>query len=185
MEYLRYYSFFNITPQTLSGGVTSTVVAQPLYNIPYREFRLIYPDFTSITLGPPQNWIIMPKTLVAGGVGIQQDYVMFYPIPDKIYTIVYQSGLKAVPLALDTDSILFDQDNEDVLWDWAGAYLEEALGEGRGQMAAAYAEKAVSEYLFRMSGPEEEKRAIRTGMSIYGPLRGRRVAPYSDTPNSL
>lgn len=180
MESLRYLSFYNITSQ----GTGNPVGSIPLYNVEYREFREKYPDFTQIPTGPPINWIIMPKSLIGGGAGIQLETIIFFPIPDNVYTINYQAGVKIVPLLLDTDSILFAPDNEDVLWNWGLAFLEDALGEGRGQTMQYYAEQVLKDYMWRMAGPEEERRAIRTGMGIYGPMRGRRVSPFSDTTYS-
>jgi hypothetical protein len=189
IEYLRYTSMFNVTPQVVAENGTTTIYAQPLRNVPYREFRNRFPDFTAITTGPPQWWIILPKSLAAAGdgstgPGIMYDSIMFYPIPDQQYTLIYECGLKAVPLALSTDPILFSQDHEHIVWLMAKAFTEDALGDGKGQNTLALAEDVVSKYLWRMSGPEEERRAIRTGMIIGGPLKGRRVNPYSDTPTS-
>jgi hypothetical protein len=189
LELIRYYSFKNVTPQVVAQNGTTTVFAQPIYNKPYREFRDIYPDFTAITTGPPQLWIILPKSLAPAGdggpgVGILNDTIMFYPIPDQAYRINFECGLKAVPLSLSTDPILFSRDHEHVVWMMAKAFVEDALGDGKGQNSVVLAEKIVSDYQWRMSGPEEERRAVRTGIRIYGPMRGRRVSPYSDTPNS-
>lgn len=185
VESIRYQSFFNITPPTTnSQGSTSTVVAQPLYNVEYREFRQRYPDFTAINTGPPINWIIIPKTLVGGGVGIQQDYIMFFPIPDAIYQIVYQAKLNAVPLQLNTDPVSWSPEYQTVLALWGKAFLEDALSEGKGQGAQYYAEKFTSQYYFWTAGPDELRKAVRTGLKISGPLKGRRVSFYSDTPNS-
>jgi hypothetical protein len=181
VENVRYYSFFNITAQ----GTGTTVAAQPIYNIEYREFRQLYPDFTAITTGPPQNWIILPKTAVQPGPGLYADTIIFYPIPDAAYKIVYQAKTDATPLTKDTDQILWAPPYEHILWHWAGMYLEDALGEGKGQLMSAYAEKALSEYWFWVNrGAEEERHAIRTGMKITGLLKGRRVNSYSDTPSS-
>lgn len=189
MEFIRYGSFYNATPQNVTLSGETTIFAQPLNNMPYREFRQTYPDFTAITTGPPQWWIIMPKSLApaadgTAGVGITVDQIMFYPIPDQQYTIIYEAAVVATPLVNATDPILFSPDNEHVLWNWGKAFLEDALGEGKGQSAQYYAEMCLRDYNWRMSGPEEERRAIRTGMYIWGPLKGRRVSPYSDTPNA-
>jgi hypothetical protein len=181
MENIRYYSFFNITPQSTTSSGTTTVYAQQLFNKEYREFRAEWPDFTAMDTGPPQLWIIMPKTLATPGVGIQSDQIAFYPVPDQNYTVVYQASLKAVPLLLDTDPVLFTKDNEDVIWHWGRMFLEEALGEGKGQLAQYYAAQALDDYLRRQAGPEEERHAVRTGMNIYGPMRGRYVNFWSDT----
>lgn len=183
IESIRYWSFFNTTPQSDDAGSTTSISAQGIYNMPYREFRRRWPDFTSIPLSPPVLWVIMPKSLMQGGVGIVNDTILFYPIPDAVYTIQYQAKTNAVPLQLDTDPILWSPQYEHVLWTWAGAWLEDALGEGKGQMAQYYAERALSEYLFWAAGPDEERKAIRTGMNIYGPMRGRRVNQWSTTPN--
>jgi hypothetical protein len=184
VESIRYISFFNITPQvTNPDGSVSMIVAQPLYNTEYREFRRIYPDFTAISTGPPQNWIILPKSQIQPGPGIINDTIMFFPIPDAVYKINYQATTKAVPLKLDTDPVLWPPEYEHILWHWACMYLEDALGEGKGQLMSAYAQQALTEYNFWINrGPEEERHAVRTGMAIFGPLRGRRTSAYSDTP---
>jgi hypothetical protein len=184
VENVRYLSFFNITPQYQTETGLTTVFAQQLWNKEYREFRQDYPDFTAINIGPPQNWIILPKSLVAGGPGIIQDAIIFFPIPDQQYLINYQAKTNATPLQLDTDPILWDTRYEHILWKWGQALLEDALGEGKSQGAQYYAERALSEYNDWVAGPEEERRAVRTGMKIFGPLRGRRVNFYSDTPTS-
>jgi hypothetical protein len=182
VENIRYLSFFNVTPQ----GTGSIVVAQPLYNIEYREFRRLYPDFSQIAIAPPDNWIILPKTAVQPGPGLYADTIMFYPIPDQVYKINYQAKTDATPLTKDTDQILWAPAYEHILWHWAGMYLEDALGEGKGQLMSAYAEKALSEYHFWVDrGPEEEAHCIRTGLAITGLLKGRRVGywggPYNGT----
>lgn len=189
VELIRYSSFFNATPQVVGANGTTTIFAQPIHNMPHREFRDRFPDFTAMTPGPPQWWIILPKSLSAAGdgsagPGILSDSIIFYPIPDQVYTIRFESGLKAVPLVNSFDTVLFSKDHEHILWLMAKAFLEDALGDGKGQNTIQLAEDVVSKYLWRMSGPEEERRAIRTGMSIHGPIKGRRVSPYSDTPNS-
>jgi hypothetical protein len=148
----------------------------------YREFRNIYPDFTSIETGSPEKWIIIPKTLVNPGAGIVNDAIMFYPVPDAIYSIVYQAKTNATPLELSGDKVLWTQPYEHILLTHAGMFLEDIMGQNKGALMTSYAQKALSEYNFWVShGPEEQRSAIRTGMQIQGIVKGRRVNNWSDT----
>ena len=179
---IRYWSFFNVTPQ--SSSTTSYSPAQQIFNVPYREFLARYPDITTIQTGPPVNWILLPKSLIGGGTGLQYDKIMFYPVPDATYQINYQAKTKAVALTLHSDPVLWSPEYEHVLWTYASAFLEDAIGEGKGQNLFGLAEKFVSDYLMWESGPDEERKCVRTGMSIQGPMRGRRVSFWTDTQGS-
>jgi len=179
VENLRYLSFFNITPQ----GSSQAPLGTPLFNWDYREFRRVYPDFTAITdYQTPTRWIILPKNL-SQPQGITQDMIMFWPLPDQAYTIVYQAQQFANQLVNDYDPVLWKPQYEHVLWQYAKAMLQGQLGEGQEQMTMMYAEKFVSDYLFWVSsGPEEQRKSVRTGMNIKGTRKGRRVNFWSDTP---
>lgn len=178
VENLRYLSFFNITPQ----GTAQAPLGAPLFNWDYRSFRTVYPDFTALTdIMTPTRWIILPRNL-SQPQGIIQDMIMFWPLPDQAYTIVYQAQQFAQPLSLSSSQVLWLPQYEHVLWQYAKTMLHVELGEGKEQAAAQYAEKFVSDYLFWICGPEEEKKAVRTGMNIRGVRKGRRVNFWSDTP---
>ena len=181
VENLRYLSFFNTTP---ANSTTGTVSAFPLRNMEYREFRNIYPDFTSIETGSPEKWIIIPKTLINPGAGIVNDAIMFYPVPDAIYSIVYQAKTNATPLELSGDKVLWTQPYEHILLTHAGMFLEDIMGQNKGALMTSYAQKALSEYNFWLAGPDELRHAVRTGMQIGGLVKGRRVSPYSDTTSA-
>ena len=179
VENLRYLSFFNTTP---ANSVTGTVSAFELRNMEYREFRRIYPDFTAIETGSPQKWIIIPKTLINPGAGIVNDAIMFYPVPDAIYTIIYQAKTNARQLELSSDNVLWLQQYEHILLMHAGMFLEDIMGQNKGALMTSYAMKALSEYNFWVNrGPEEQRAAVRTGMQIQGIVKGRRVNNWSDT----
>jgi len=179
VENLRYLSFFNTTT---TNPATGTLSAFPIRNMEYREFRNIYPDFTAIETGSPEKWIIIPKTLINPGAGIVNDAIMFYPVPDAIYTIIYQAKTNATPLESSGDKVLWLQQYEHILLMHAGAFLEDIMGQNKGGLMTSYAMKALSEYHFWVDrGAEEERHAVRTGMQIGGLVKGRRVSPYSDT----
>lgn len=109
---------------------------------------------------------------------------MFYPIPDAVYNILYQAKANVATMTLDTSNISWPYQYETTLFKWGKAYLEACLGEGKEADAFAFADKALSDYNFWMAGPDELRKSVRSGIKISGLFKGRRVNPWSTTPNS-
>lgn len=176
-ESLIYHSFFNTTPQINS---LTPITARSIINWEYREFRQLYPDFTVLALGPPQRWILLPPP-IAGGLMHQ---IMFFPMPDAAYSIIYQAKLNMVPLSLDSQQIAWPIEYEHILWLYGKLFLEQALGEGKEGDLERYVQLALSEVKKWAGGPEEVRHAIRIGLQIDGVARGRRVSKFFTSTNT-
>lgn len=127
----------------------------------YREQWQMYPEGETAE-GTP-IWYYFP-TVASGS---SQEKVGLSPVPDAVYTVVYEGWIKPTPLSAYGDEILFPPEHEDVLLKWCEWLLEGKLAEGRTD-SGAILEAIRSEMKANQVGAPEEGPTYDAGIEIWG-----------------
>lgn len=145
---IKLRSFFDVT----AGGGRLNYMDED-------EFTARYPDLTLVPTGRPTNWILLTSERTDASAIWR---VRIFPTPDADYDLQYKAQLNAYPLNVGSDIVLWPEEYEHVLIEFAWHLLERGLGEGKEGVILQLFDQAMKDVQLVSGVAEDGRKAVRT-----------------------
>lgn len=121
--------------------------------------------------GTPREWFLYTRT------STDKDEIGFSPPPDGVYTIKYDYYLGPQVLSQASDTLLWPNNVEDLLWTAARYEIEAVLAEGKSMEIAGRIDELFSEVAKLTREPTDAPSVVDLGLEI-SPFGGFRHADW-------
>lgn len=131
----------------------------PLEYMSEQDWNMLYPAGETVK-GIPQKWILLTRTAT------DKDQIAFSPPADDDYTIKFEYYLGPYVLSQATDTLIWPEHVEDLLWKATQYELEAVLAEGKSLEVASKVDEIFSEIEQLTREPTDALSVVDLGIEI-------------------